>query len=96
MRLIDADELRRRILAFATGCHSEVLAVDTIMMLLAQASTINPDDLRPQGRWIDIDRLEVRPEWICRCSLCGCPQDFKHHYCPNCGADMRGDAGDEK
>ena len=24
------------------------------------------------------------------CSLCGCPQDYKHNYCPNCGALMDG------
>lgn len=27
-------------------------------------------------------------KWTCRCSNCGCPQDFKHNYCPNCGAKM--------
>ena len=41
MRLIDANEAKRRIIAFATGCHSEVLSVDTIIMLLNQAPTVD-------------------------------------------------------
>ena len=40
-RLIDADEARRRIIAFATGLHSEVLPVDTVMMLLMQIPPVD-------------------------------------------------------
>lgn len=42
------------------------------------------------GRWNDINPTVLNPgvNWICRCSLCGCPQDYKHNYCPNCGARM--------
>ena len=40
-RLIYADEERRRIIAFATGLHSEVLPVDTVMMLLMQIPTVD-------------------------------------------------------
>ena len=40
-RLIDAVGLRRRIIAFATGLHSEVLPVDTVMMLLIQIPTVD-------------------------------------------------------
>ena len=40
-RLIDVDAARRRIIAFATGLHSEVLSVDTVMMLLTQAPTVD-------------------------------------------------------
>lgn len=41
MRLIDADEARRRFIAFATGLHSEVLPVDTVLMLLIQMHTVD-------------------------------------------------------
>ena len=41
MRLIDADEARRRIIAFATGLHSGVLPVDTMMMLLIQMPIVD-------------------------------------------------------
>ena len=40
-RLIDADEARRRIIAFATGLHSEVLPVDTVVMLLIQMPPVD-------------------------------------------------------
>lgn len=42
------------------------------------------------GRWNDISPAVLNPgiAWVCRCSLCGCPQDHKHNYCPNCGAKM--------
>lgn len=51
------------------------------------------DDLRPKGRWVDGN-----------CSMCGAsiPTDNQWdfidesdcHYCPNCGADMRGGGED--
>lgn len=40
-RLIDGVELRHRIIAFATGMHSEVLPIDTVMMLLMQTPTVD-------------------------------------------------------
>ena len=43
---------------------------------------------RKHGYWVGIDRLKVNPNWVVRCSLCGCPQDYKHNFCPHCGAQM--------
>ena len=43
---------------------------------------------RKHGYWVGIDRLKVNPSWVVRCSLCGCPQDYKHNFCPHCGAQM--------
>ena len=40
-RLIDEAEARRRIIAFATGLHSEVLPIDTVIVLLTQLPTID-------------------------------------------------------
>jgi len=94
VRLIDANALVEYMCGHCgASCNLEdecCADVDAVK----KASTITPDDIRPRGRWVDIYRLAVNPEWICRCSLCGCPQDFKHHYCPNCGAKMDGKAGD--
>lgn len=47
------------------------------------------------GRWNNINPTVLKPgiNWVCRCSLCGCPQDYKHNYCPNCGALMDGKEG---
>lgn len=40
-RLIDANEAKRRIIAFATGWHSEVLTVDSVIMMLNQSDTVD-------------------------------------------------------
>ena len=45
---------------------------------------------KTHGRWREVLTLLGLP-WNVRCDQCGCPQDYKHNYCPNCGADMRGE-----
>ena len=40
MRLIDADGLRRRIVAFCTGCSTTYLTVENIVMMINQADTV--------------------------------------------------------
>lgn len=40
-RLIDVNGAKRRIIAFATGCHSEVLPVDAVIMMLNQTPTVD-------------------------------------------------------
>ncbi|MBR5874525.1 MAG: hypothetical protein IKY90_07335 [Oscillospiraceae bacterium] len=42
------------------------------------------------GFWKKCGQLS-RTQWLHRCSLCGCPQDYAHNYCPNCGARMDGE-----
>ena len=41
------------------------------------------------GYWRNCGQIS-RTQWLHRCSLCGCPQDFAHKFCPNCGAKMDG------
>lgn len=49
------------------------------------------------GRWIVLgEQIENQTFDECKCSECGCVEYFnkgwKHfNYCPNCGADMRGE-----
>jgi len=40
-RLIDVNEAKRRIIAFATGCHTTYLEVSNIVMMLNQAPTVD-------------------------------------------------------
>lgn len=40
---------------------------------------------RKKGRWYDVGSLS------CRCSECGCKSQKEFLFCPNCGADMRGE-----
>lgn len=41
MRLIDADELRGRIIAFSTGCSTTYLTVANIVMMINKADTVD-------------------------------------------------------
>lgn len=41
MRLIDADELRCRIIAFSTGCNTAYLTVANIVMMINKADTVD-------------------------------------------------------
>ena len=43
-----------------------------------------------RGEWNKINRETTGLPWEWRCNQCGCPQDYNHNFCPNCGADMRG------
>lgn len=40
---------------------------------------------RKKGVWYDVGSLS------CRCSNCGCKSEKESSFCPNCGADMRGE-----
>ena len=41
MRVIDADGLRRRIVALCTGCSTTYLTVENIVMMINQADTVD-------------------------------------------------------
>lgn len=58
------------------------------------ALTIDPASLRPKGEWIVCGDGDNVP-WMC--SHCGKTTAHKYkvmygNFCPNCGADMRGEA----
>lgn len=40
-RLIDVEELKRRIIAFATGTHTAYLVIENIVMMMNQADTVD-------------------------------------------------------
>ena len=60
------------------------------MALAALEAQRDGDVTVRHGMWNDINSNARNPvaAWVCRCSLCGCPQDYKHNFCPNCGAKM--------
>ena len=43
---------------------------------------------RKKGKWIELDYTQA---WEYKCDQCGRLSDFKENFCPNCGADMRGE-----
>ena len=46
------------------------------------------------GEWNNINPAVLKPgvSWVCRCAKCGCPQDYKHNFCPACGAAQTDEA----
>ena len=40
------------------------------------------------GHWNAINQIAIGLPWKYRCNDCGCPQEYTHNYCPNCGAKM--------
>lgn len=69
-RLIDVDEAKRRIIAFATGLHSEVLPVDTVMMLLIQVPTVDA---------VEVVRCRDCKHWDSETWFCDNHSTFGHH-----------------
>lgn len=86
MRLIDADEL----------CESRV-ENDPVVIAAKCAPTIDPENLRPHGKWEKIP-LNMEPDYFAykfnlrkKCSVCryAMPQEWPDfNICPNCGAKM--------
>ena len=50
---------------------------------------------RKKGKWINRSLNILYPEWErYTCSVCG-EHSNRYDYCPNCGADMRGERDEE-
>ena len=67
MRLIDADELRRRIIAFSTGSNTTYLTVENIVMMINKADTV---DAVPVVRCKDCKYYKP-DEFECGCDFAG-------------------------
>ena len=92
MKLIDADILIKDL----TGMKSayDAISLDGMFKALKEAPTVEE---RPRGEWINhLDLTEDYCGESKQCSLCGY-KDYNtrrflwHKFCPNCGADMRGE-----
>lgn len=67
MRKIDADELRRRIIAFSTGSNTTYLTVENIVMMINKADTV---DAVPVVRCKDCKYYKP-DEFECGCDFAG-------------------------
>ena len=95
MRPIDADALKEQAYEsreWSHGGHPFVVEVDDI----DDAPTIDPDDLRPKGEWIEQEDFNLDTYYDCSvcgesfCLIDGSPTDNLFKFCPNCGAKMGG------
>ena len=90
VRLIDAvayyKELKEE-MDYPGRSEEFMIAIDVAIADLADAPTVDAVPV-VHGRWVEIPSLMNLPWKKYRCDHCGCPQDYKHNYCPNCGAKM--------
>ena len=47
---------------------------------------------RKKGRWLDDQGKEKYDGYCAECSACGGWSEYITDFCPNCGADMRGES----
>lgn len=104
MRLIDADALKEKVEKYRIVhlSHRRLSAIkreaeeviNDICLGIDFAPTINPVK---HGRWIKAERQGCwsYADVYKQCSECGKVTFLaeKMNYCPNCGADMRGETG---
>ena len=85
MRLIDVDEIPESATAISTDGRLFVAWSEIV-----KTPTIDPESLRPKGRWIWNEEDEC---WVCsNCELSALNNyrgnSTDSNYCPNCGAMM--------
>lgn len=91
MRLIDADALRDEI---AVLFERNPNLIDGWLAYAVEDTIDDAPTIAPvkHGRWIGIDDY---PYETWECDQCGCIYEempsWTPNYCPNCGADMRGE-----
>lgn len=101
MRAIDSEALIAKILNEMRRFNydeTRILTLASVMNMIEAAPTI---DVQKKGQWISAAEFE-------ECSVChgthlkgfqtvyGKARWIKSHFCPNCGADMRGEGSNER
>ena len=93
MRMIDADALRDNLQALAYDDWNQGVttswadAYREVADMVEEMPTIEPKT----GKWISLDDFRGKYNvYGYKCSECGEHSEYEENYCPNCGADMRG------
>ena len=66
--------------------HEKANSYERTLVKLSQSIAEQPQ--RIKGRWIDVTKTGGAELW--KCSECGELELEDSYFCPNCGADMRG------
>lgn len=98
VRLIDANALHKRIemnLRASNPVTIEECCYKDALNSVDEATTIDPENLRPTAKWIIVRRMADGAE--CKCGNCGRKEVFttfdrhaEHAYCCRCGCKMEG------
>lgn len=99
VRLIDANALIEKLREAEARKGLGAAIAGLLIRYIGKMPTIDPESLRPKGRWIGegdgyADGEIVYDVWHCsECDYCiddGTDDpELLPNYCPNCGADMR-------
>ena len=65
-------------------------AKHSVLQVIAEQPTIDPESLRHKGEWKLLPTGEII-EFVWECSNCKHKIGVPFKFCPNCGADMRGE-----
>ena len=81
--------------AVRTYYDDEYALADSIEELIEKLPSAQPE--RKKGKWIEEDDGWDGVYWRCSecdgafCLVDGTPKENEYNFCPNCGADMRGE-----
>ena len=72
------------------GEYPHIKLAEALDMALTALRPVSREQVEKvwRGEWNNINPAVLKPgvSWVCRCAKGGCPQDYKHNFCPNCGA----------
>lgn len=92
-RLIDADVLHRELVVEMVKCvrmneETKMTMAERVLNKLDDAPTIDPESLRPHGRWVNVRMLVggFAEQWGADCPNCRkTSKEPLGNYCSNCG-----------
>lgn len=85
MRLIDADAMKEELLW--GNVYLSANETNALVDLIDNQPTIDPESLRPRGRWERMLDPYGKLEGFIHVK-CGFYGPCAHNFCPNCGAKM--------
>lgn len=87
MRLIDADAMFDENHCYTTfNKNLDYCDDNDLGEWIDEQPTVDAEPVR-HGEWVETG-FSTYVWWKYRCDKCGCQQDYKHNYCPDCGAKM--------